>query len=107
MLISLAMSSGLFAQQPAVPAGRFFGPMLSGWPAQSRPPVARLAPFALRAPASIALPKPAVKICSVPLLEMPISPNVDPGMPQVRPPMDRVAPMPQANVPASACDSPR
>jgi hypothetical protein len=59
----------------------------------------------MRAAASLFLPKPAVKICSVPLIEMPISPNVDPAMPKFRPSMDRFAPMPQVNVPAPACDS--
>jgi hypothetical protein len=134
-LLALTVSSGLFAQQSSTPAGRFFGPMASGWPAQ---PVAyyeairtyvvtasaqcsseqvrvaclatTLLPHGPIASATFGIPGtvpplPPAKSCSVALLQMPISKNVDPFMPQARLAMDHIAPMPQARVPAPACDS--
>jgi hypothetical protein len=110
-LLALAVSSGLFAQQSSTPAGRFFGPMVSGWTAQPKvsnglqlfPAFRAMRPSSGLAVPSIVPPRPLAKSCSVALLQMPIPKNVDPLMPQVHLPTNHIQPMPQANVPAPAC----
>jgi hypothetical protein len=110
-LLALAVSSGLFAQQSSTPAGRFFGPLDSGWTAQPKmsnrlqmfPAFRDMKLSAGLAVPSIAVPRPLAKSCSVALLQMPIPRNVDPLMPQVHLSTNHIQPMPQANVPAPAC----
>lgn len=117
-ILAMGVSGSLWAQQapepagrffgPREPAGRFFGPMVNGWPAPSVPVKrwpATIAFARLPVPAA-AFPQPGPKVCSVPLLEVPVSKDVDAAMKQVRPNWENLAPIPQAKVPAPACESP-
>ena len=97
----VALASGVMAQEPAAPSGKFYGPLIpkngapKGYRFNNQPGVLR--PNAVQ-------PQPAVSRCAVPLIEMKTPKAGDPAM-EFGPHMDKVAPMPQAKLPP-ACDAP-
>jgi hypothetical protein len=83
-----------FAQQQTEPSGRFYGPLASGnW-----------APKTLQLKARV-VPQPTIlsQPCSVPLLEAQIPNDVHYTIQQITPNAEKMAPMPQATLPAPPC----
>jgi hypothetical protein len=100
-LLALGMATGMLAQEPAAPSGKFYGPLI---PKPGTPKSFRFdnQPGVLRP--TVIPQQPAVSRCAVPLIEMQTPKAGDPAM-QFGPHMEKVAPMPQAKLPP-ACDAP-
>lgn len=103
-ILLLAMAGGALAQEPAAPPGQFYGPLVPKADAtkffQGRPGVL---PLKLIGPLpTSARPRPAISRCAVPLIQMQAPKAGDPAI-QFVPRMDKLAPMPQANLPP-ACE---
>jgi len=101
LCILLIGAASAFAQQQAEPSGRFYGPLVSGnWATKT-----------LQQKARVVLSQPIIlsQPCSVPLLEAEIPHDVHFTIRQLPPRLDKLAPMPQATLPAPSCDfaSPR
>jgi hypothetical protein len=101
---------GMLAQEPAAPSGRFYGPIVSGsWPVQM--PLQKSESFVMPPqPATFksknfVMPQPTTSPCSIPLLGAQIPKEVDFKIKQLAPPTEKLAPMPQAKVPAPTCES--
>jgi hypothetical protein len=93
VFVALATVGGMLAQEPA---GRFYGPIVSGsWPV--RIPLQKSKNFTMP-------PQPATP-CSIPLLGAQIPKDVDPKIKQITPRSEQLAPMPQVKGPAPACES--
>jgi hypothetical protein len=109
MFLALAMANDVFAQDQAEPSGRFYGPLVSGAWAAKTPQVTGQKLFHGVLPRTVVQPQPATSPCSVPLLEAQIPKDGHFTIRQLSPQMDKLAPMPQAKVPAPSCDfsSPR
>src|SRR6266852_5537470 len=104
ILVALAICSSTFAQEPAAPSGRFYGPLVTGaWPAKT-PRVNRQKLLPGVVPRTVVPPQPAASPCSVPLLEAQIPKDLHFSIRQLLPRMDKLAPMPPARVPAPSCD---
>ena len=98
-LFVLAMATNTFAQEPVKPYGTFYGPLANGsWNPKPVLDIEKLR--------RTYTGKPAQSIsanCSVPLLEAQIPQDVRFTMVQKAPDMDKVEPMPHAQVPAPPC----
>jgi hypothetical protein len=109
LLFVLAMAANTFAQEPAKPYGKFYGPIANGFgtaKAPAIPPIKdasklRALRFGLLPPQSF------TSTCSVPLLEAQIPDDVHFTIEQRVPAMDKLAPMPHAQTPAPPCESRR
>jgi hypothetical protein len=98
-LAVLALAGGVLAQEPAAPLGQFFGPLVKG------DGVAKL--FRLNnqpGSAPVVSLRRAPSRWAVPLIPMKAPKATDPAM-QFAPRMDKVEPMPQAQLPP-ACELP-
>src|SRR5712692_10539418 len=100
MFLALAMGCGTFAQEPTEPSGRFYGPLVSGAWATKTPRLNRQELFPGVLPRTVVAPRLLTSLCSVPLLEAQIPNDVHFTIGQLTPRMDKLAPMPQARVPA-------
>jgi len=104
MFLGIVTAAGMYAQEPAGPYGKFYGPLASGaWTTKTPSAYSQVLAQKFTAPMAIP-PQPATPVCSVPLLEAQIPKDVDFKMKQLAPHTDKLAPMPQATVPAPACE---
>ena len=103
MFLGIVTVAGMYAQEPAGSYGKFYGPLASGaWTAKT--PSAYSQVGAQKFMPMPIPPQPATSVCSIPLLPAQIPKDVDFKMKQLAPRTENMAPMPQATVPAPACE---
>jgi hypothetical protein len=107
ILFVLAVAPHTFAQEPAKPYGKFYGPIANGFGTAKAPAIPPILDAAkLRAQEfGFLTPQSFTSSCSVPLLEARIPKDVHFTIEQSVPAMDKLAPMPHAQAPAPPCES--